>query len=196
MASSESGHRDAVRIADPHRAQLVVLTGLPGAGKSTLAGRLHRAWLDQGRAACILDGDALRRGLGADLGFSEADRQEHARRVACLAGVLLDAGVSVVVAMILPSHQAQASLLAACTQPDRRLCVHVSTSLAICEARDPKGLYARARRGELQGLTGLDAPYQVPEPPCLTLDAGALTPEQSLERLLQHLGLPPDRGGA
>jgi adenylyl-sulfate kinase len=149
----------------------VWLTGLPASGKSTLAAALEAELLRRGRAAYVLDGDNLRHGLNGDLGFSAEDRAENVRRTAEVAALLADAGVICLAALVSPYAADRAAARAA---HDRRGLafreVHVSTSLAECERRDPKGHYARARAGELKGLTGVDAPYEPPEAPDLRVE--------------------------
>jgi adenylyl-sulfate kinase len=163
------------------------MTGLPASGKSTLAAAAEARLLSEGRAAYVLDGDNLRHGLNGDLGFSPADRTENVRRTSEVAALLADAGVVVLVALVSP-YRADRELARAVH--DRMglgfLEVHVATSLAECEARDPKGLYARARAGELQGLTGVDAPYEAPEAAELVLEPG-LALDAALERLIAAL---------
>lgn len=151
----------------------VWLTGLSGSGKSTVAAALERLLIERGRAAYLLDGDNLRHGLNGDLGFSPADRAENVRRTGEVCRLLADAGQVAIAALISPYAAGRAHVAAlheAAGLPF--LLVHVATPLATCEARDPKGLYARARAGELTGMTGLDAPYEVPEAPALTLVEG------------------------
>jgi bifunctional enzyme CysN/CysC len=149
----------------------VWLTGLPASGKSTLAAAAEAQLLRSGRAAYVLDGDNLRHGLNGDLGFSAADRAENVRRTAEVAALIADAGVVCLAALVSPYAADRA---AARVAHERRelpfLEVHVATSLAECERRDPKGLYARARAGELTGLTGVDAPYEPPEHPDLRVE--------------------------
>ena len=154
----------------------VWLTGLPASGKSTIAAALERRLVDRGRAAYLLDGDNVRHGLSDDLGFSPGDRAEHIRRVGHVARLMADAGVVAVVSLVSPLrrdrevarqlHEAAGLVFVE---------VHVDTPLEECERRDPKGLYARARAGDLPGFTGVGAPYEAPEDPDLrlsTLDAG------------------------
>src|SRR5919201_904959 len=147
-----------------HAGATVWMTGLPGSGKSTIASGVEAALLASGRSAYILDGDNLRHGLNGDLGFSAADRAENVRRTAEVSALLADAGVVVLVALVSPYRADRAAARAA---HERRelpfLEVHVATPLEECERRDPKGLYARARAGELAGLTGVDDPYEPPE---------------------------------
>ncbi|HEX4692469.1 MAG TPA: adenylyl-sulfate kinase [Solirubrobacteraceae bacterium] len=146
----------------------VWLTGLPASGKSTLAAAVEARLLAEGRAAYVLDGDNLRHGLNGDLGFSPEDRAENVRRTAEVAALIADAGVVSLASLVSPYI---ADREAARAVHEHRgiafLEVHVATSLAECERRDPKGLYARARAGELDGLTGVGAPYEAPESPDL-----------------------------
>jgi bifunctional enzyme CysN/CysC len=146
-----------------HGGATVWMTGLPGSGKSTIAGGVEAALLESGRSVYILDGDNLRHGLNGDLGFSAEDRAENVRRTAEVSALLADAGVVVLVALVSPYR---ADRDAARAVHDARglpfVEVHVATSLEECERRDPKGLYARARAGEITGLTGVDDPYEPP----------------------------------
>jgi adenylyl-sulfate kinase len=146
-----------------HAGATVWMTGLPGAGKSTIASGVEAALLGSGRSAYILDGDNLRHGLNGDLGFSAADRAENVRRTAEVSALLADAGVVVLVALVSPyraDREAARAIHAARGLPF--LEVHIATPLEECERRDPKGLYARARAGEISGLTGVDDPYEPP----------------------------------
>lgn len=147
---------------------VVWLTGLSGAGKSTLAQALYQDLAQRGQASFILDGDAVRTGLCRDLGFSAADRAENIRRMAEVAKLFAQAGVTPIVAAISPYTQDRRSARAL-LPAGRFVEVHLDTPLAVCEQRDPKGLYARARRGELLGFTGIDAPYEAPAQPELRL---------------------------
>ena len=146
-----------------HGGATVWMTGLPASGKSTVAAGVEARALAEGRSAYVLDGDNLRHGLNGDLGFSADDRAENVRRTAEVAALLADAGVLVLVALVSPYR---ADREAARAIHERQglpfLEVHVATSLEECERRDPKGLYARARAGELSHLTGVDDPYEPP----------------------------------
>ena len=144
------------------------MTGLSGAGKSTLAGALHERLDRSGYLSIVLDGDVLRAGLNRDLGFTPEDRLENIRRTAEVARLFKSAGFVVVCALISPSTQSRE--LARTIVGERFFEVHVSTQLHVCEARDPKGLYRKARRGELQAFTGISAPYETPAAADLTID--------------------------
>ena len=145
------------------------MTGLPGSGKSTLATALQAKLTEQGVNCCVLDGDVMRQGLCRDLGFSVADRRENIRRVAEVARLLNDAGVFVVSALISPAQEDRAMAREIIGDPAFQE-VHVATPLVVCEARDPKGLYKRARRGELANLTGVGAAYEIPLAPALAIN--------------------------
>jgi bifunctional enzyme CysN/CysC len=165
----------------------VWLTGLPASGKSTLAAAVEAHLLRAGRAAYVLDGDNLRHGLNGDLGFSAEDRAENVRRTAEVAALIADAGVVCLAALVSPYAADRQAARAAHERRDLAfLEVHVATSLAECEARDPKGLYARARAGELTGLTGVDAPYEAPEHPDLRVEPSEPL-SGAVERLLAIL---------
>jgi adenylyl-sulfate kinase len=150
-------------------APTVWLTGLSGAGKSTIARAAAAELVRGGTPAHVLDGDELRAGLSADLGYSLEDRAEQVRRAGHVARILGDAGVVVLAALISPTRTERASVRA--MHPEGRFIeVHVATSLEVCEDRDVKGLYAKARAGEIPEFTGIDSPYEAPEAPELVLD--------------------------
>ena len=169
-----------------HRGTAILLTGLPAAGKSTLAQALHAELFARGLQSVVLDGDGLRVGLNRDLGFSDSDRQENIRRASELASLLVENGQIVILAMIAPLVELR-DVFARRLGDDYRE-VWCSATLAVCEQRDPKGHYARARRGELAGFTGVSAPYQAPVDAALVLDTGTQTVEACLDRLLTWLG--------
>lgn len=168
----------------------VWLTGLPAAGKSTLAFGLRERLTAAGCAAVILDGDEVRRGLSADLGYSPEDRTENTRRVAHVAVLLARAGVVTLVSMISPfrADRDQARRVHADAGVPF-IEVWVATPLAECERRDPKGLYGRARRGDVVGLTGVDSPYEEPASPDVAIDTSTCSPDEAAERLFQSLPL-------
>ncbi len=162
------------------------MTGLPGSGKSTLAGVLRKRFEDSGRFVEILDGDEIRKGLSRDLGLSKEDREEHARRVSYLAKVLSRNGVISIVALISPyktSRDGARELIG----KDKFAEVYVKASLLTCEKRDPKGLYAKARRGEITNMTGIQDPYEIPAAPDVTIDTEKGTPEESADLLIDEL---------
>ena len=169
------------------RASVVWLTGLSGAGKSTIAEGLRSRL---GPAASVLDGDVLRRGLCADLGYSAADRAENVRRAACVAALFADAGMTVIVALISP-FRADRDSARDIIGADRFIEVFVDASLETCEARDAKGLYARARRGEIPDFTGISSPYEPPLSADLTISTAsvdAATAVAAIYDLLQQRG--------
>jgi len=165
--------------------QAVVLwfTGLSGAGKSTVAGALEQALVVRGAHTYLLDGDNVRHGLCADLGFSEADRTENLRRVGAVAGLMVDAGLIVLSAFISPLKSQRDAIRQALPE-GKFIEVYVATSLEECEKRDVKGLYQKARRGEIKNFTGISDPYEAPEQPDIRLDTGLLSLEQSVQQLL------------
>jgi bifunctional enzyme CysN/CysC len=149
---------------------LLWFTGLSGAGKSTIANSLERKLHALGKRTFVLDGDNVRHGLNRDLGFTEADRVENIRRIAEVGKLFIDAGLITIVSFISP-FRAEREMARSLMAPDEFIEIFVDTPLEICEQRDPKGLYRKARRGELRNFTGLDSPYERPETPELTLDA-------------------------
>lgn len=168
-----------------HRGAVMWLTGLSGAGKSTLAMRAERALYDRGRHAYVLDGDNVRRGLSSDLGFSVEARDENLRRVAELAALFADAGFIVISAFISPLAKERA--FARSRFPGNFHEVFVRASLETCERRDPKGLYARARRHEIPDFTGISSPFEVPAAPELVVDTEALDAERACALLLDYV---------
>ena len=153
-----------------HRPALLWFTGLSGAGKSTIADRLDRKLHATGKHTFVLDGDNIRHGLNRDLGFTEADRVENIRRVAEVAKLFVEAGLITIVSFISP-FRAEREMARDLVGPDEFIEIFVDTPLEICEQRDPKGLYRKARRGELRNFTGLDSPYERPNNPDLILNA-------------------------
>ncbi|WP_428943903.1 adenylyl-sulfate kinase [Pantoea sp. FN060301] len=145
-----------------HQGVLLWFTGLSGSGKSTVAGALEQGLHRAGVSTYLLDGDNVRHGLCRDLGFSDADRKENIRRVGEVAKLMVDAGLVVLSAFISP-HRAEREMVRDLLGEGRFIEIFVDTPLAICEARDPKGLYKKARAGELRNFTGIDAVYEAPE---------------------------------
>ncbi|MGB6720367.1 MAG: sulfate adenylyltransferase subunit CysN [Terracidiphilus sp.] len=161
-------------------------TGLSASGKSTIANLLEKRLFAAGRHTYTLDGDNIRHGLNRDLGFSEADRVENIRRVTEVARLLVDAGLVVIVSFISP-YRAEREIARSRFDPGEFVEIFVDTPLAECERRDPKGLYAKARRGELLNFTGIDSDYEPPHSPEIRLDTVAFTPEECVDRILSDL---------
>jgi adenylylsulfate kinase len=163
-------------------------TGLSGSGKSTIAFTLEHALVQNGRLAYVLDGDNIRHGLNKNLGFSAADREENIRRIGEVAKLFADAGLIVMTSFISPylkDRDAVRALHVAANVPFIE--IHVATPIATCETRDPKGLYKKARAGELKGFTGVDDPYEPPTKPEITLDATNTSPQEAAAQLLDYL---------
>jgi adenylylsulfate kinase len=163
-------------------------TGLSGSGKSTIAFTLEHALVQRGRLAYVLDGDNIRHGLNKNLGFSAADREENIRRIGEVAKLFADCGVITMTSFISPYRKDRDTVRAlhdAGKVPFIE--VHVNTPIATCEQRDPKGLYKKARAGELKNFTGIDDPYEAPLKPELTIDATGTSPQQATVLLLEYL---------
>jgi bifunctional enzyme CysN/CysC len=161
-------------------------TGLSGSGKSTIANLVEKKLHSLGRHTYLLDGDNVRQGLNKDLGFTDADRVENIRRVAEVARLMVDAGLVVLVSFISP-FRSERRMARALVADGEFIEVFVDTPLEVAESRDPKGLYSKARRGELKHFTGVDSPYEVPEHPELRLDTTRLTAEECAQEILRHL---------
>jgi adenylyl-sulfate kinase len=178
-----------------HSPGVVWLTGLSGAGKSTLATALETNLIRRGVHTMLLDGDSLRSGLNSDLGFSTHDRAQNVLRAAQVSSLMVDAGLLVIVAMISPLAQAR-ELARTQLRHTAFLEVYINAPLAVCELRDPKGLYKRVRRGEIGHFTGVDSPYEPPLSPHLELHTDAMSPDQCVDQLVSllksHRLLPPD----
>jgi len=190
-AENLTWHRGEIGPADRrkaygHRGAILWLTGLSGSGKSTLAHRLERQLLERGYVTYVLDGDNVRHGLNADLGFAPEERKENIRRVGHVARLFADAGALVITAFISPYRADRDQIRAMLAEGDF-VEVHVAADLATCEERDPKGLYAKARAGEIQGFTGIDAPYEAPESPELKVDTGSQDVDGSAGDVLSWL---------
>jgi len=195
VTSDVTWHAGEVRREDrPFAGATVWLTGLSGSGKSTVAVALEQLLIAEGRPAYRLDGDNLRLGLNADLGFSESDRHENVRRAGEVARLLADAGVVAIVPLISPYRSGRDTVRALHTTDALPFVeVFVDTPLAECERRDPKGLYVKARAGEIRGFTGIDDPYEAPLEPEMVLTP---TDGSPVEQAMLIIGsLPPTRRG-
>lgn len=171
-----------------HAGKVLWFTGLSGSGKSTLANALEQKLHQQGVRTFVLDGDNVRQGLNKDLGFGDEERIENIRRVAEVSKLMLDAGLVVLVAFISPFRRDR-ELARTLIGVDRYLEVYLSTPLAVCEARDPKGLYAKARQGVISNMTGISSPYEPPEEPWMTLNAAEESLEAEIAAILNKLSL-------
>lgn len=170
------------------RSVMIWFTGLSGSGKSTIAIALERELHKRGLMCRILDGDNIRSGINNNLGFSEADRVENIRRIAEVSKLFVDSGIITLAAFISPSNEIR-KMAADIIGQDDFLEVYVSTPLEECERRDVKGLYAKARSGQIKNFTGISAPFEAPEHPALELNTSKLSLEESVEALL-NLILP------
>jgi bifunctional enzyme CysN/CysC len=168
-----------------HRGGVIWLTGLSGAGKSTIAMGTERRLFQKGYRAYVLDGDNLRRGINSDLGFSAEDRRENIRRAGEIAALFADAGIIVLAAFISPDANDRAVARRAAGTGFHE--VFVRASLAACEQRDPRGLYRRARSGEIREFTGISAPYEPPTAPEVEIDTERLSIDEAVEHLVAYV---------
>ncbi|MBA4047658.1 MAG: adenylyl-sulfate kinase [Sphingomonas sp.] len=193
LRRAENVHWQATEVTPAARAaikgqqpRILWLTGLSGSGKSTIANLVERKLHALGRHTFLLDGDNLRHGLTQDLGFGAADRAENIRRAGCVAKLMADAGLIVIAAFISP-FRAERALVRAMVPPDQFVEIFVDTPLDLAEARDVKGLYARARRGEIAGFTGISSPYEPPESPEIRIDTASESAEDAADRIVEHV---------
>jgi bifunctional enzyme CysN/CysC len=178
--------RDVHAAQKGQKAAVVWLTGLSGAGKSTIANLVEKKLVACGRHTFLLDGDNVRHGLNKDLGFTETDRIENVRRVGEVAKLMSDAGLIVITAFISP-FRAEREMVRSMMAEGEFIEVHVDVPLDVAEERDPKGLYAKARAGELANFTGIDSPYEPPEQPDIHIDTTAMTAEQAADAIVAEL---------
>jgi bifunctional enzyme CysN/CysC len=193
LRRAQNIHRQALSVTredrerlNGHKGKVVWFTGLSGSGKSTLANALEKALHAEGRRTFILDGDNVRHGLNKDLGFTEADRVENIRRVAEVAKLMLDAGLIVITAFISP-FRAERRMARDLIGDDQFVEVFVNTPIDLCERRDPKGLYRKARAGLIPNMTGIDSPYEAPIRPDIVIDTHASEPDEAISELVRHL---------
>jgi adenylylsulfate kinase len=185
-------HEGSVTRADREqrlgqRGVTIWLTGLSGSGKSTIAVAAEKALVDRGKATYVLDGDNIRHGLNSNLGFSPEDRTENIRRIGEVAKLFTDAGLIVFTSFISP-YRADRDQVRANMEDGDFIEAYVAASVETCEGRDVKGLYEKARKGEIPEFTGISAPYEEPEKPELVLDTNEQSVEQSVEQLVGFLG--------
>src|SRR6266404_4138294 len=184
------GHvsRDERQSLLKQRGATLWFTGLSGAGKSTFAFTLEHALIQRGQLAYVLDGDNVRHGLNKNLGFSAADREENIRRIGEVAKLFADCGVITMTSFISP-YRKDRDLVRQLHEAGKLpfVEVHINTPIATCETRDPKGLYKKARAGELKNFTGIDDPYEAPMQPELTIDATHISPQEATFLLLKYL---------
>ena len=166
-----------------HKGQVLWLTGLSGSGKSTIANALEKQLYAEGKKTYVLDGDNIRHGLNKDLGFTDKDRVENIRRVAEVAKLMCDAGLIVITAFISP-FRAEREMARSLFQSGEYKEIFISTPLKIAEQRDPKGLYKKARSGEIPNFTGINSPYEKPIKPELTIDTSKTSVAQSVKKIL------------
>ena len=179
-----------------HRSAILWFTGLSGSGKSTLANALNAELFQRGLATYVLDGDNIRHGLCSDLGFSDADRVENIRRIGEVSKLFLDAGVIVLTAFVSP-FRADRRRARALVDGGDFIEIHCAADLGVCEQRDTKGLYAKARAGQIKDFTGISSPYEEPEAPELRIDTGSQSLEESVAQVLTYLeskGVVPAAG--
>jgi bifunctional enzyme CysN/CysC len=196
LRRAQNVHKQALSITredrerqNGHKGKVIWFTGLSGSGKSTIANALEKELHRQGKRTYILDGDNIRQGLNKDLGFTDADRVENIRRIAEVAKLMMDAGMIVMTAFISPFRR-EREMARELIGPDNMIEVYVNTPLEVCEQRDPKGLYKRARSGQLPNMTGIDSPYEVPESADLVIDGGTIDIEGAIRdfvRLIQQI---------
>lgn len=163
-------------------------TGLSGSGKSTVAIALERELQKRGLLCRILDGDNIRSGINKGLGFTAEDRRENIRRIAEVAKLFVDTGIITIAAFISPSNDLRRMASDIIGAEDFKE-VYISTPLEVCEARDVKGLYAKARRGEIKNFTGISAPFEAPEHPALSIDTSKVSLEDGVKQILAFLGI-------
>ena len=193
LRRAQNIHWQATDITRDHHANLknqtpavVWMTGLSGSGKSTIANAVERKLARMNRHTFLLDGDNVRHGLNKDLGFTDADRIENIRRVGEVAKLMTDAGLIVITAFISP-FRSERDMVRNMMQPGEFVEVHIDTPLSVAEERDVKGLYAKARAGDLKNFTGIDSPYEAPETPEIRIDTTAMTIEQAADQIIEFL---------
>ena len=171
-----------------HKSVIIWFTGLSGAGKSTLAHAVEKALFNKGCRTYVFDGDNVRHGLCSDLGFTAEDRQENIRRIGEMSKLFLDAGVMALTAFISP-YQADRDRVRGLVKEDEFIEIYCSANLTVCEQRDVKGLYEKARRGEISNFTGISSPYEPPLKPELVLNTGEASLQECVDKVLVYLAV-------
>lgn len=184
-------HKSTIKKKDrhqlnQHKSCVLWFTGLSGSGKTTLANEVEKQLYIRGIRTYILDGDNIRLGLNKNLSFSAEDRKENIRRIGEVSKLFVDAGVLVLTAFISP-YEADRGMARSMFDEDEFIEIYVNCSLDICEQRDPKGLYKKARNGEIKEFTGISAPYEVPNSPELNIETGKYSLKESAERIIEYL---------
>jgi len=182
---SEVSRQDREHVLG-QQGRLIWFTGLSGSGKSTVAARLDARLTSNGRAVYLLDGDNVRHGLCSDLGFTERDRRENVRRVGEVGRLFVDAGLITIAAFISPYREDRDFLRRLLPEGDF-IEVYVRTELSVCEARDPKGMYAKARAGTIKHFTGVSAPYEPPDSPEVVIDTAIMDPDKCVDHVCDYL---------
>lgn len=172
--------------ANKHRSLVIWFTGLSGSGKSTLAGKIEELFFREGIKTYILDGDNVRTGLNKNLGFSPEDRKENIRRIGEAGKLFVDAGVVVLTAFISP-YRSDRNIVRNLLKKNEFIEVYVKCSVEVCEQRDVKGLYKKARAGEIKDFTGINAPYEEPENPEITVETNLANESECVKKIYQHV---------
>ena len=178
--------RDMRQKQNNHKSFILWFTGLSGAGKSTLAHRLEEILYKKGCRTYVFDGDNVRHGLCSDLGFSDDDRHENIRRIGEMSKLFIDAGVIALTAFISP-YRKDREIVRSLVNPGDFIEIHCSASVDVCESRDPKGLYKKARAGEIPEFTGISSPYEVPEAAEVSVDTGSKSLDECAQKILDYL---------
>lgn len=181
-----SVNRDLRQIQSGHKSVILWFTGLSGSGKSTLAHAVEEALYQKGCRTFVFDGDNVRHGLCADLGFTAQDRQENIRRIGEMSKLFIEAGVIALTAFISPFKEDR-NRVRELVVPGDFIEIYCSATLEVCEQRDVKGLYAKAREGKISEFTGISSPYEIPNNPELTIDTGSLPLSDSVVRVMHYL---------
>jgi adenylyl-sulfate kinase len=173
-------------IQKKQQPRILWFTGLSGAGKSTIAGAVEQRLFEMGHHTYLLDGDNIRHGLNKDLGFSDEARVENIRRIGEVSKLFIDAGLLVLTAFISPFRQDR-NMVRALVNDGEFIEIHISTPLEVCENRDPKGLYQKARQGQIQNFTGIDSEYEIPENAEVTIDSSKLSVDECADVVIDYL---------